>query len=262
MKSIKLLPQTFFYIAIVLNLTFAVAVIKVGTTFFCEQLLYKIFLIGELFNILDIGEFVNVIAFALLGMGFGLASGLLPKQAQIKTSAILLIILVPIIFTTSAFTKYTFWLDEFAAKEGITVFKAEKITNSFLDKKVGINGFLGFYLYSGQFPVLPTTQDEIVKYEDIEQRVKSQFGILTKIIKVKPEIISGVLGCGNWAIRFFYFSLAVLTVGTHFHLGREEITKRIKPDAPMFPPVAPRFQPPSKKSATYQPSPKKVRSNS
>lgn len=256
MKFIKLLGQLFFYILIVLNLIFVVVLLKIASTFFYEQFLYKIFLIGDIFSILDLGEFVNIIVFAILGMGFGLATGLLPKYAQIKTSATLLTIVVPLIFLTSPYVRYTFWVEDFSIQEAMSYDKAESLTNSFLSKKVGIDGFLGFYLYSGQFPVLPTNQDELRKAEDIEKRVKAEFSIVTKIVKVKPEVVSIVLACANWVIRFFYFSLAVLTTVTHFHIGLEEGKKWIKPASKMFPPIPPRFKPPANKPVAQRNRPR------
>ncbi|MCL1475574.1 hypothetical protein [Argonema antarcticum] len=257
---VKLLAQIFLYVVIILNLIFLVLITKIATTFVCEQLIYNILFIGDLFTILDIGEFVNIIVFAILGMGFGLASGLLPKYAQLKTSAVLLIILMPLLFSSSAFVKYTFWVEDFAQQENITIQQAETITNSFLQKRVNLNGFLGFYYYTAQFPVLPTKQKEMMKAEEIEKKVKSSFLILTKITKLKPEIITILLACGSWTIRFFYFSLSLFTTVSHFHLGRQEIAKRLQSSPPKFPPVPPRFKPRANKPVT-QLQPRRVRNN-
>ncbi|MCL1463572.1 hypothetical protein [Argonema galeatum] len=255
---VKLLAQIFLYVVIVLNLIFLVLITKIATSFVCEQLIYNILFIGDLFTILDIGEFVNVIVFAILGMGFGLASVLLPKYAQIKTSAVLLIILVPFLFSTSAFVKYNFWIEDFAEQQNITIEQAETITNSFLKSRVNLNGFLGFYHYTAQFPILPTKQKEMMKAEEMEKKVKSEFLGFTKITKLKPEIITGLLACGSWTIRFFYFSLSAFTTVYHFHLGRQEIARWFQPSPPKFPPVPPRFKPRSNKPLTQLP-PRRVR---
>lgn len=253
MKLFKLLAQTFFYVVIVLNLIFVVLITKIATSFVCEQLIYKILLVGDIFAILDIGEFVNLIAFAILGMGFGLATVLLPKYAQIKTSAILLIILVPLLFSASAFVKYNFWIEDFANKENIPITKAETIINSFLQERVNLNGFLGYYYYTAQFPILPTNVEEMTKVEEMEKKVKSEFLSLAKLTKLQPEIISGLLASGSWTIRFFYFSLAAFTTVSHFHSGCQEIAKRFQASPPKFPPVPPRFKPRSNKPVTQRP---------
>lgn len=255
---VKLLAQIFFYVVIVLNLIFIVLLTKIATSFVCEELIYNILFIGDLFTILDIGEFVNVIVFAILGMGFGLASVLLPKYAQIKTSALLLIILLPLLFSTSAFVKYTFWIEDFAAQQNITIQQAETITNSFLKERVNLKGFLGFYHYTSQFPILPTRQKEMMIAEEMEKKVKSSFLILTKITTLKPEIITFLLTCGSWTIRFFYFSLSAFTTVYHFHLGRQEIAKWFPASPPKFPPVPPRFKPRSNKPLTELP-PRRIR---
>lgn len=260
MKVFKLLAQTFFYIVVILNLIFIVALTKVSAAFFCEQLIYKILFVGDLLAILDIGDFINVIVFAILGMGFGLASGLLPKYAQVKTSVILLLVVVPLIFSTSAFVRYTFWIEDFAAKENISYNQAENITNSFFTQKYKVNGFLGYYLYTANFPILPTNNDEITKADQLEQKVKSEFLSVTKLIKIQPEIVSALLVSGVWSIRFFYFSLSVLTTIAHFSFGRQEILKLTKPKKGFksknqkFPPIPPRYKP-----GTNQPLEQQIR---
>lgn len=260
MKVLKLLAQTFFYIVVILNLIFVVALTKIAATFFCEQLIYKILFVGDLLAILDIGDFINVIIFAILGMGFGLASGLLPKYAQVKTSAVLLIIAVPLIFSTSAFVRYTFWLEDFAAKENISYNQAESVTNSFFTQKFKIDGFVGYYLYSGQFPILPTNHDEITKADQLEQKVKSEFFSVTRLAKIQPEIVSALLASGVWSIRFFYFCLSVFTTIAHFNFGQQEILKLTKPKKGLksknqkFPPIPPRYKP-----GTNQPLDQQVR---
>ncbi|MBD2182143.1 hypothetical protein [Aerosakkonema funiforme] len=260
MKFLKLLAQTILYIIIVLNLIFIVVIGKIAASIICEELIYKILIIGDLFAILDIGEFVNIIVFALLGMGFGMASALLPKYAQTKTSAVLLIILVPILFSTSAFVKYNYWVEDFADRENISFAKAEEITNSFLQKKVNAGGFFGFYSYTAQFPVLPTKMSEITKIEDLEKKVKSDFISLGKIAKLKPEVVYGLLASGSWAIRFFYFSLAALATVYHFHLGQAQVFKWFQPAPPKFPPIPPRFKPPANKPLMPS-SPRRVRNH-
>ncbi len=249
MKVLKLLAQTFFYIVVILNLTFIVTLTKIAASFFCEQLIYKILFVGDLLAILDVGDFINVIVFAILGMGFGLASCLLPKYAQGKTSAVLLIIVVPLIFSTSAFVRYNFWIEDFAIKENISYAQAEKVTNSFFHQKFKVDGFIGYYLYTAQFPILPTNQDEITKADRLEQKVKSEFLSVTRLAKIQPEIVSALLASGVWSIRFFYFSLSVFTTIAHFNFGRQEILKLTKPRKGFksknqkFPAIPPRYKP-------------------
>lgn len=240
MRSIQ--SRTYLYILIVLLLIFITVSIKVVSTLIGEQFLYEIIIIGDIFKSLEIVELVNVLAFAILGMGFGLASAFLPQMARHKTSAVLLIVLVPLIFCSSAMLKYNIWIEDVADKEKISFLQAESLTSSFLNHRVGLNGFLGFYVYTAQFPLLPTNQDEIKKADKLEKKVKADFLSITKIVKIKPEIVTWFLTNSRWLIRFFYFSLAVTSTITHFHIGCQELIKSAKPTVPYFPPVPPRFK--------------------
>lgn len=239
----KLLPRTVIYVLIAVFLILTTASIKVLSSLIAEQLLYKIIIIGDVFSTLEVVEFVNVLVFAILGMGFGLASAYLPKISRQKTSAILLIILVPLIFSTSAMVKYNFWIEDVADRERISYSQAESLTNSFLSRRVGVNGFLGFYVYTAQFPVLPINGAEIEQVEKLEKQVKANFMSINKIIGIKPEIITGFLATSKWLIRIFYFSIATFTTISHFKTGCQELVKNVKPATPYFPPIPPRYKP-------------------
>lgn len=253
MRSLR--SRTFLYVLIVLLLIFTTVSIKVVSTLIAEQFLYEIIIIGDIFETLEVVELVNILAFAILGMGFGLASAFLPKMVRQTTSVVLLMVLVPLIFCTSAMLKYNLWIADVAAQEKISSLQAESLTSSFLNHRVGLNGFLGFYVYTAQFPLLPTNQDEIKKADRLEKQVKANFLSITQIVKIKPEIVAWFLANSRWLIRFLYFSLAVTTTITHFHIGCQELIKSAEPAVPYFPPVPPRFKGSSKNRSNKQTSP-------
>jgi hypothetical protein len=84
----KLRSPTVIYLFIAIFLILVTASIKVGASLIAEQFLYKIIIIGDVFSTLEVVEFVNVLVFAILGMGFGLATAFLPKISRHKTSAL------------------------------------------------------------------------------------------------------------------------------------------------------------------------------
>lgn len=257
----KLLSRTVIYVFIAVFLILTTAGIKVGASLIAEQSLYKIIIIGDVFSTLEVVEFVNVLVFAILGMGFGLATAFLPKISRYKTSAILLIILVPLIFSTSAMVRYNIWVEDFAAEENTSYTEAQSLTNSFLSDRVGINGFLGFYIYTAKLPVLPTNQAEIKGVEHLEKQVKANFMSINRIIRINPEIVTGFLAGSKWLIRIFYFSLAALTTINHFKAGCQELTRKVKPTAPHFPPVPPRYKPSIDKPMPQTGSRRKLKSH-
>ncbi|MFB2934040.1 hypothetical protein ACE1B6_02060 [Aerosakkonemataceae cyanobacterium BLCC-F154] len=257
MRLLNLLFRLFLYIFVICSLVFFTVSLKLIANFIGEELIYNIMIIGEFIAILQIVEFANVIIFAVLGMGFGLASVILPKVCQLKTSAVLLIILVPLIFSITPFLKYNTWLTEIADNENITYQQAQAISNSFLKSRVNLEGFFGFYSYSAQFPILPRTKKEMVLAVNLEKKVRSEITSLTKKANLSQQSISILLAAGNWTIRFFYFSLSVFTTIAHFHIGRQTIEKQLlKVRAPMFPPIPHRNQMPQNK-AVRQPVPQR-----
>ena len=257
----KRLSRTLIYVFIAVFLILTTAGIKVGASLIAEQSLYKIIIIGDVFSTLEVVEFVNVLVFAILGMGFGLATAFLPKISRYKTSALLLIILVPLIFSTSAMVRYNLWIEDVAAQENTSYAEAASLADSFLTSRVGVHGFLGFYVYTAHFPILPTNKAEIKKAENLEEKVKANFMSINKIIGIKPEIMTGFLAGSKWLIRIFYFSLAAFTTINHFKAGCQELVKNAKPTAPNFPPVPPRYKPSIDKPMPQTGSRRKLKSH-
>jgi hypothetical protein len=257
MQLFKLLFRLLIYILVICSLVFFTVSLKLIANFIGEELIYNIMIIGEFIAILQVVEFANILIFAVLGMGFGLASVILPKVCQIKTSAVLLIILVPLIFSITPFLKYNTWVKEIADNENITYQEAQELSNSFLKSRVNTEGFLAYYSYSAQFPVLPRTRKEMVLAVNLEKKVRSEISSLTKNFNLSPQAISILLAAGNWIIRFFYFSLSVFAVITHFHIGRQTIENQLLKLRPsMFPPVPLRHQTGQNK-AVRQPVPQR-----
>ncbi|MFB2896699.1 hypothetical protein ACE1CI_27630 [Aerosakkonemataceae cyanobacterium BLCC-F50] len=248
MRLLTLLFRLLIYILVICSLVFFTVSLKLIANFIGEELIYNILIIGEFIAILQVVEFANIIIFAVLGMGFGLASVILPKICQLKTSAVLLIILVPLIFGITPFLKYNTWIKEIADNENITYQQAQTLSDSFLKSRVNLEGFLGFYSYSAQFPILARTKKEMVMAVKWEKKVRSEITSLTKKANLSQEAISILLAAGNWVIRFFYFSLSVFTTIAHFHIGRQTIEKQlIKLRVIMFPPIPHRHQMPQNK---------------
>lgn len=260
MRLLQLLFRLIIYIFVACSLVFFTVSLKLIANFIGEELIYNLLIIGEFIAIFQVVEFANIIIFAVLGMGFGLASVILPKICQLKTSAVLLIIIVPLIFSITPFLKYNTWLKEIADNEKITYQQAQAISNSFLKSRVNSEGFLGYYSYSAQFPVLPRTKKEMILAIKLENKVRTEITSLTKKTKklnLSQQSISILLAAGNWTIRFFYFSIAVLTTIAHFHIGRQTIEKQLLKVRPsMFPPIPHRNQMPQNK-AVRQPIPQR-----
>jgi hypothetical protein len=196
--------------------------LKLGAILLAEKYFYNIQVIGELFRGIEIIELLNILVFAIIGMGFGVATTLLPRRVGRYISSLLLIILVPIIYSTTYFYRYDNWIQEVAEKEKISYVQAEEITNSYLTTRLGRQGFLGFYIHTAEFPVLPTKRDQMKEVADRERQITYKFAYVTGL---KPENITAIFTISAWGIRVFYFFIAVLATILHFQEGLQEIQR-------------------------------------
>lgn len=189
---------------------------KIISVKLADKFLYSLIVFGDFLRGIEIVELFNIIAFAVVGMGFGLATIFLPKYLGRYVSTILLIILVPIIFITTQMVRYDIWVDQVAENDNLSFNQAELLTNSFLNQRVGNDGIYGFYLYTAQFPILPDKKVQINNLDRLEKSVNSKF---VRLIGVPPAVISWSMSLCFWAIRIFYFVIAVVTTIVHFREG-------------------------------------------
>lgn len=190
--------------------------IKFVAMLLADRLLYTILIIGDLLKGIEIVELLNILVFAIVAMGFGVITALLHPQIGRQVSAILLIISIPIIFITTPVVRYNLWLQNVGVEENLVPAEVETLTNSFLEKRVQTQGFLGFYLYTAQFPVLPNRQVEMTDLENFEKKVNSKFVQLTGI---PPTVVTWLMATCFWCLRIFYFSIAVIATIAHFREG-------------------------------------------
>ncbi|MEZ2228329.1 hypothetical protein [Microcoleus sp.] len=190
--------------------------IKFVALMLADKILYTIFIIGDLLRGIEVIELLNILVFAFIGMGFGLATRLLKPEYGRQVSAILLILIVPFVFMSTPIIRYNSWLDKVEESEKLSPDEATKITNLFLKKQIGVPGFFGYYLYTGQFPVIPTTQSQMKDLDSFEKKVNSRFVQLTG---AAPTIVSWSMLICFWLIRIFYFCIAVIATIAHFRQG-------------------------------------------
>ncbi|MGL5061274.1 MAG: hypothetical protein ACRC62_14975 [Microcoleus sp.] len=181
-----------------------------------DRALYTIFIIGDLLRGIEIIELLNILVFAFIGMGFGVGTKLLPPKFGRQISAALLIPIVPLVFMSTPLVRYSLWLDKVAEKDNLSPAETQIITNSFLSQKVRANGFLGYYIYTAQFPVIPTKQEEMKDLDSFEKKVNSRFVQLTGIY---PTVVTWAMRICFWLLRIFYFSIAVIATISHFRDG-------------------------------------------
>ncbi|NJK36608.1 MAG: hypothetical protein HC920_01840 [Oscillatoriales cyanobacterium SM2_3_0] len=189
---------------------------KVAALILAHNFIYPIFIFGDLIRGLELIDLINLLVFAVLGMGFGLATGLLPSSAGRKISAAFLVVLVPVIVAVPQVVKYDLWVSDIIKDDNLSRPQATVLANAFLEKQIGHAGVFGFYLYTGQFPMIPTQVEQMQDLEKLQKQVNSKF---VKVSGIPPAVVNGLMGLCFWGIRLFYFAIAVITTIAHYKDG-------------------------------------------
>lgn len=220
----------FFVILLLISIGLAVGC-RIFTSILAENYLYNVEILGDLLRGLETGELLNILVFAILGMGVGVATALVSKEIGHRIGAAVLIVALPVIFSLGSFIRYQGWIDTVSLEEGITRDRAVQITSDHLEKHVGNPGFLGFYLYTAQYPILPTRSAEMQEASEVKDLVNSRItNSIEKVAIVQPKTVSTLFSFCIWSIRFFYFIVSVVTAIFHFYQGEalaDKLAKRV-----------------------------------
>jgi hypothetical protein len=218
----------FFTIAIVISFGLAVGC-RVFTAILAEDYIYKVQILGDFLRGLEMGELFNILVFAILGMGVGTATALVPKEIGHRMGAAVLIVALPVIFSLGSFIRYEDWVNSVAIQEGLTRDRAVQMTDKHLSSQVKTPGFLGFYLYTAQYPILPTRSAEMQEASQVKTLVSSRItNSIDKLVILQPSTVSTLFSICIWSIRLFYFGVSIVTAIVHFSQGEALADKLAK----------------------------------
>lgn len=190
--------------------------IKIGSLMLADKILYPIIILGDFLQTLDVIELLNILIFAIIGMGFGLGTGFLPKQHGRQISAALLIITVPLILIITPLFRYDRWLEELGNNEKMNPAITRNYADNFFKKKVGFADFFGYYLYTAKFPILPTNKAQLNTLEKVDKKINSQ---VVQYSGIPPTLVSWATTISTWLLRLFYIAIAITATVSHFHSG-------------------------------------------
>lgn len=217
MGFLKLFLRIILYLAST-TLVVAIAVLfKFLSILLGDGLIYKIPLVGDVLLSMEMLEIFNILVFAILGMGFGVATVILPRYFGLKVSQITLLVLIPLIFSTTTFFRYYSWVQNFQMRERISNPQAELITNSFLRNQTnGRQGMWGFYLYTANISILPAKEKDMIELDEwitaSKQRVSRATGL-------EEKIVSWLFVSRGWALRIFYLIISIMATIANFKEG-------------------------------------------
>lgn len=222
------------------------ALVKYFLSRLAEYTIYPIPLLGGLLQSLELAELSNLLVFAILGLGFGALTRLLPVQWGQRLSAALLIVLVPLIFMISTQVRYDRWVQTVAEQEQLSRTEAIALTNAYLDDRIQSQGWWGFYRYTARYTAIPTSQAEMQRAMGIDARVQAHFA---KVTGMDTPIVTSLMTLCSWGLRLFYFVIAAIVTISHFQEGLKppvSAANRTPTAAPPVPsPVTPRRSPPA-----------------
>ena len=194
-----------------------------------ENSIYSINLLGDLLRGIEVIEVFNVLVFAILGLGLGVATAFIPRYLGIRLNALVIILLLPTLLSFGTIIRYDNWINEFAANESLSVTESRLKTDRYLYERIEETGIWGFYLHTARYPSLPLYVRQFEELDPLESEAMSR---VQGSVGIHPDDLSMLFSICMWGIRGFYFLVSVITVIGHFGQGIEladRLSGRIPP---------------------------------
>ncbi|NMG60478.1 hypothetical protein E1H12_18650 [Geitlerinema sp. P-1104] len=205
------------------------SLVKLLTALLAENSIYSINLLGDLFRGIEIIEVFNVLVFAILGLGLGVATAFIPRYLGIRLNALVIIFLLPTLLSFGTIIRYDNWINEFAANESLSITESRLKTDRYLYERIEETGIWGFYLHTARYPSLPLYVRQFDELDPLESEAMSR---VQGSVGINPDDLSTLFSICMWGIRGFYFLVSAITVIGHFGQGIEladRLSGRVQP---------------------------------
>jgi hypothetical protein len=196
--------------------TAALLGIKLLIAWAAEIYLHPIPILGGWLKSLEIVELVNIIIFALLGLGLGGATLYLPAKTPMVFKALVLVVAIPLIFFSSYWLRQIFWLNQLAIEANQPIEQVAALANQAMLRESGSEGFWGYFKVTTKMPILPANVAELERMAEDQQWFRSE---LTRFSGIEPGVFSMIFDGAGWGIRIFHMALATLTGIIYFLKG-------------------------------------------
>lgn len=209
-------PQFGQYTLIVLGLAIATILVKILVTWAAERYMAPIPWLGGMLQTLELPELINIPVFAILGVGLGASSRYLPTTWPATLKGVILLVMVPLVFSSSYLMRQHLWVTQVANQGNLTYGEAQELTNQLLQAQTGNSGFLGFFSYTTHTPILPTNVLNVEQLGEEDRWFRSE---LTRFSGIEPGLFSLVFDGVGWGIRILYMLLTGVTALIYFVKG-------------------------------------------
>ncbi|MEM6502869.1 MAG: hypothetical protein AAF685_13645 [Cyanobacteria bacterium P01_C01_bin.89] len=190
--------------------------LRVIIALLAETQVYTLPYAGELLQSMEVAELLNLIIFAVLGLGMGLSAIILPRRWGVQLSAVVLTLLVPAVFMVSPAVRHQLWLRQVSDAQQLTPAAVLEKTDQFLESRVEETGLLGFYVYTAKYSKLPIAAEDTNSVSALDKQVNLT---LADAARVPETEVAKFLEWGTWGIRGFYFLVATFAAVSHFRQG-------------------------------------------
>jgi len=243
------------FFAIGLGLSLAMALLKAIAAWLAATYLYSVPWAGGFLRSIELSELSNWVAFAILGVGIGSATILLPAKWDHRAKLAFLAALSPFVFSGSYLMQQHLWIKQVATNADIPYRDARDLTNDYLKREVGNSGFFGFYPFSAQLSELPTRRDTLESAGVVNpNELLAQE--LAGYDDPRADFVAYIFERIGWLVRFVYIAIALLTGLIYYFKGHvwAETNRRADEASP----GSARPKPPTKKP----PGPPKIKRKS
>lgn len=199
--------------------------LRLAIAWISARFVYALPMLGGLLQSLELMEATNVVVFAILGVGLGAFTQWLPRRKSLVVKVIPLLLAVPLVFFTGYSVRHHLWVQQVAVESELLPAQARQVTDRLLVQATGTGGFMGFFQYTVQVPVLPTDLSALENIDEDDKWFRSE---LTRFSGLQPGVFTRLFRWTGWGLRLFYIVLTVVTAAIYFTKGLLWATNRRK----------------------------------
>ncbi|NJM99309.1 MAG: hypothetical protein HC800_21160 [Phormidesmis sp. RL_2_1] len=229
-------PRILLFIGIGIGLSLLMAGLKAAIAWLAEVYVYAVPWVGGFLRSIELVEISNWLVFALLSVGIGAATFLLPRRWNQWARVALLIGVSPFVFSASYLMQQHLWIQKVATSANISYREARQLTHEYLTQKAGHGGFFGFYSFSTEMAELPIRREELTSTTS-GNAARALSEELSSYNDPRASFLAFILERVGWLIRFMYMLLAGLTALTYYFKGHRWAEQKRQANAPRPPRV-------------------------
>ncbi|MEM8613264.1 MAG: hypothetical protein AAGF93_14685 [Cyanobacteria bacterium P01_H01_bin.105] len=196
---------------------------KLAIVWGVDSYIYSLPIVGGVLASLEIAEISSPILLTLLGLALGALTYYLPTEINLSVRLILLGITLPLVLVLGHRVRYHLWLEQVAAKDGLSLAQAQQVTDTFLRRETNQSGSIGFYWYTATRATPPTRLDNLETLNDtssLQIQLTDVGKRQTGLLGLAFSIYNWLFAQAGWGIRAIYALLSGFMGLSSFYKGQ------------------------------------------